>query len=121
MLAAWREDRDLDGSGSALPVQDETLPVYSATTPDLTLQPAAPPFDGPLLSPLTFNPIPASARWPTAAAPGPAPPGLPGGAQAYLNRKVRCVPQWGYLPRFFGAGDRDQCSCLFQGYEVKGP
>ena len=91
--AAWPDD----GSGSAPPTQAETLPVHSATTPDLTLQPAAPPFDGPFLPPLTFNPIPATARWPAAAAPGPTSPGLRGGAQAYpsaygAGRPAMAVP-----------------------------
>ena len=74
--AAWPDD----GLGSA--PQDEPLPVYSAATPDLTLQPTAPPFDGPFLPPLTFNPLPATARWPGVTAPGPAPSGLSGGVQA---------------------------------------
>jgi hypothetical protein len=71
-----------DGSGSVPPLQDETLPVYSATTPDLTLKPAATPFDGPFLPPLTFHPIPATARWSRVGAPASAPSGLPRGSQA---------------------------------------
>jgi hypothetical protein len=77
--AAWPDD----GSGSVPPLQDETLPIYSATTPDLTLQPAAPPLDGPFLPPLTFNPIPAAARWSGVGAPAPAPSGPPGGLPAH--------------------------------------
>lgn len=76
--AAWLDD----SSGSVPPIHAEELPVYSATTPDLTLQPAAPPFNGPFLAPLTFNPTSATARWPRVGAPAPAPSGLPGAGQA---------------------------------------